>query len=272
MALNLDTVHKDAPGKVRKWSFSEGFLDTDRLRNIAYGNLVLRKQSHLYLGHGVIVAVLILVVFWLVSANWSSVSGWFGFSPDSDEPICYTVITSVTQLPPPPPIDRQEAQPPRAAAPPAPAIAEKPPNVGKVKQVKEKDALPEQTLATQDEIKEAIQHQPALDGGAGTGNLIESGPVFVPCETMPAFLDQKKPRYPDIARRAGIEGKVVVSVLIAENGKPIKATVIKRIPADCTVFDDAALEALMKSSYTPGIQNGSPVKVWLTVPMRFKLD
>jgi len=273
VALNFDNVHKDAPVKVRRWSFSGGFLDTDRLRKIGYGNLVLRKQSHLFLGHGVIVAVLILFMFWSVTANWSNLSGLLGFSPDSsDDPTCYTVITSVTQLPPPPPIDRPEPPPIKAAAPPAPVPVEKPANVGKVKQVKEAEAPPEQTLATQNEIKDAIQHQSALEAGAGTGPFLEDGPVFIPCETMPTFVKQKKPRYPDIARQAGIEGKVIVSVLIAENGKPIKASVVKRIPADCRVFDTVAIDALMKSLYSPGIQNGSPVKVWLTVPMRFKLD
>jgi periplasmic protein TonB len=276
VGLNLDELHKevDASQRAGRWSFREGFLDTDRLRGIGYGNLVLRRQSHLYLAHGVIVSVILLVLFWAGSANWDRIAGVFGFFPDmSDDAACYTVITSVTQLPPPPPIDKPAApKPPDPVVQAAPPKVEAPPNVGKVKQVTKAETPSEQTLATQEEIKKVIHQQPGAASGSVQGPLIEDGPVFVPCETMPGFLKQKKPRYPDIARRAGIEGKVIVSVLISENGHPVKAQVIKRIPADQDVFDDAAVEALMASTYTPGIQNGSPVKVWLTVPMRFELD
>ncbi|TNJ38115.1 energy transducer TonB [Prosthecochloris vibrioformis] len=267
MSTKLEDLHeKHALPKVRRWTFRDGFLDTERIRRITYGNLVLRQQSHLYLGHGVIVAVLMLAVFWLVSANWGSLGSLLGFAGEEvDDPTCYTVISNVTQLPPPPPIERPAPPKPVQKAAPAPAV-EKPANVGKVKKVKKEEAPPEQTLATQKEIRKV--NTTAAGAGAGIAN----GPVFVPCEIMPTFMHQKKPRYPDIARRAGIEGKVIVSVLVSETGKPIKAAIVKRIPSDCTVFDQAAVEALMKSTYSPGIQNGTPVKVWLTVPMRFKLD
>jgi len=267
VSTKLEDLHeKHARPKVGRWTFREGFLDTERLRQITYGNLVLRQQSHLYLGHGVIVAVLFLSVFWLVSANWGSLGDLFGFdSEELDNPTCYTVISNVTQLPPPPPIERPAPPKPVQKAAPTPAV-EKPSNVGKVKKVKKEEAPQEQTLATQKEIRKVNTT------AAGAGSGIDNGPVFVPCEIMPTFMHQKKPRYPDIARRAGIEGKVIVSVLISEAGKPIKAAIVKRIPSDCTVFDQAAVDALMNSTYSPGIQNGSPVKVWLTVPMRFKLD
>ncbi|MEC9485956.1 MAG: energy transducer TonB [Prosthecochloris sp.] len=275
--MSLEQMHKGAPERAGRWSLGRGYLDTDRLRGISYGNLSLRRQSHLYLAHGVIVALLLLVAFWGVSANWGRLAGFLGLMPDtSDDPTCYTVITSVTQLPPPPPIDRPA--PPKApetpAQPVAPPKVETPPNVGKVKQVKKEEAPPEQTLATQEEIREVVQKQPGAgdEGSGGVVGGIGDGPVFVPCETMPTFRRQVKPRYPDIARRAGIEGKVIVSVLIDEQGTPLKAQVVKRIPGDQHVFDEAARKALMDSRYTPGIQNGRPVKVWLTVPMRFTLD
>ena len=47
---------------------------------------------------------------------------------------------------------------------------------------------------------------------------------------------------------------------------------MKRIPADCDVFDAVAIKSVMESKYYPGIQNGSPIKVWFTVPIRFQLD
>lgn len=268
MSSQIDKFHESARDKASRWSLGEEFLDTEILRGINYGNLFLRKQSHLYLGHGVIAAVAFLLFFWLISANWSALTGWIGLFQKEERIVEYTAVTSVTQLPPPPPIAQPAAPPPAQKV--APPKAEAPPNVGKIKKVKKEEAPPEQTLATQKEIKEAIQQQGAVDGGGSSEVL--SGPMFVPCEIMPAFVKQKKPRYPDMARRARIEGRVIVSVLISENGRPIKAEIVKRIPSDQTVFDNSAIECVMNSTYSPGIQNNTPVKVWLTVPIRFELQ
>ncbi|ABB24439.1 energy transducer TonB [Pelodictyon luteolum] len=263
MQSNLKKIHSeiDAETKASRWSFSEEFLDTDRLRGIWYGNLSLRRQAHIFLSHGVIAAVMLLFLFWVAAANWGRIMSLFGGSADSGRMLqCYEVVTSVTQLPPPPPL---------AAPPPAPAVPSVPaavaPNVGKIKKVKENEVPAEQTIATQKELRQAIQTE-RVDGSG------EGGPVFIPCEKMPGFLDQRKPHYPEMARIAGIEGKVFVSVLIGEDGRPMRAVVMKRIPADCTVFDDVAVRSVMESKYFPGIQNGRAIKVWFTVPIRFQIN
>jgi protein TonB len=267
VSSKLDNMHHEARRKALSWSFQEEFLDTDRLRQLSYGNLVLRRQAHLFLSHGVLTAIVLLGIFWLVTANWQTLASLTGLF-DKDKPMveCYEVVTSVTQLPPPPPLDIPEPPP---VTPSSPAVTA-PPNVGKIKQVAEADAPLQQTIATQKELKQAIQTQGT---GTGSGSTSSSDvPMFVPCEKMPGFLDQKKPAYPEMARTAGITGKVFVSVLIGEDGRPIKAKVMKRVPADCDVFDAVALKSVMESKYYPGIQNGSPIKVWFTVPIRFQLD
>lgn len=264
MSKNLEKMHEDAfRRKAATWSFREEFLDTDKLRKLNYGNLVLRRQAHLYLSHGVILASIFLGIFWIVSANWQAIGSLIGMFDKDEHPMvqCYEVVTSVTQLPPPPPLDIPEPAPVTpSAAPPAP-------NVGKIRQVSKEEAPVEQTVATQKELKQAFQTQ-----GSGSASAGDDVPMFVPCEKMPGFLDQKKPAYPEMARIAGITGKVFVAVLIGEDGRPVKAKVMKRVPADCDVFDAVAIKSVMESRYYPGIQNGSPIKVWFTVPIRFQLD
>ena len=76
--MNLEKIHKDAAGKVNRWSSGSDYLDTDRLRGIGYGNLVLRHQSHLYLAHGVVTAAVLLGMFWIVSVNWDRFIGFLG--------------------------------------------------------------------------------------------------------------------------------------------------------------------------------------------------
>ncbi len=110
--------------------------------------------------------------------------------------------------------------------------------------------------------------------GSGNGPTSSNDEVsmLLRCEKPPGFLYQAKPAYPETARTAGITGKVFVSVLIGEDGRPIKAKVMKRIPEDCKDFDVVALKSVMESGYYPGILNGLPTKVWLTAPISFQLN
>ena len=80
---------------------------------------------------------------------------------------------------------------------------------------------------------------------------------------------QKKIVYPEDAKRAGIEGKVFLTAFINESGNVVSAKVIKGIGAGC---DEAAMDAVLNTKFTPGKQNGKPVKVQITIPIVFKLS
>jgi periplasmic protein TonB len=263
VSSKFQTVHDEAAKKAQRWTFREQFLDTDRLRQINYGNLVLRREAHLFLTHGVVVSVILLLFFWLVSANWNRLMALTGAGgSDKQSNIqCYEVVTNVTQLPPPPPIAPPE--PPKVSSA-APVDA---PKVGKIKQVAE--APPDQTFATQKEIKQAIQQGAPQDGGGSAS--CETVVEFVNCQNPPTVVSTPRLIYPEMARIAGIEGKVYVRVLISEDGRSMKSEIVKRIPADCTVFDKEAVRIAMETKYTAGQQNGRRVRVWMTIPVRFTL-
>jgi len=95
---------------------------------------------------------------------------------------------------------------------------------------------------------------------------------FIPVEKEPQVdLEklQKKIIYPDVARRAGIEGKVIVRVLIGKDGK-IKKSQIEY--SDSQLLNESALKAIADYGVaTPGIQNGQPITVWVNIPITFKL-
>ena len=80
---------------------------------------------------------------------------------------------------------------------------------------------------------------------------------------------QKNIKYPEIAKRAGIEGKVYIQAYIDENGNVTKAAVLKGIGGGC---DEAAMNAIKKVKFIPGRQAGKPVKVQVSVPVIFKLS
>ncbi len=258
------------------------FLDTDRLRQVPYGNLVLRRQAHYFLAQGVVVGLFLLALFWLVAANWQQLTRWTGLFNNDDAPILsYEMVTQVTLLPPPAPLNQR----PTTSSPPnavqhslSPTIAPPTPNIGIIKPVSQTEVPSEQSVATQSEQRQATQ-TPVLErsagttgGGGGAAMGSDNVPMVVAYDTMPSFREQKKPLYPERARSAGITGKVFVAVLIGEDGRPINAKVTKRVPADCDLFDAVAIKSVMGSKYYPGILNGKPIKVWFTVPIRFQLD
>lgn len=80
---------------------------------------------------------------------------------------------------------------------------------------------------------------------------------------------QRNIKYPEIARRAGIEGKVYILAYIDENGNVTKTTVLKGIGGGC---DEAAINAIKKVKFIPGRQGGKPVKVQVSIPVIFKLS
>lgn len=78
----------------------------------------------------------------------------------------------------------------------------------------------------------------------------------------------RRVRYPDMARRNGIEGTVLISALIGKNGSVEK---IKVIDSDNEMLNDAALKAVQETTFTPAKQNGQPVRCWIQLPIRFSL-
>ena len=96
---------------------------------------------------------------------------------------------------------------------------------------------------------------------------------FIAVEQMPEPIGgikaiQDNVRYPEIAKRAGIEGKIFVKAYIDENGNVTKTQVLKSLGAE---LDKAAEDAIRKTKFIPGVQDGKKVKVQVAVPIIFKL-
>ena len=79
---------------------------------------------------------------------------------------------------------------------------------------------------------------------------------------------QPKPEYPDLARQAGIEGRVTLQVLVDREGKV--AEIIRLTPE--SMFDEKAEKAIRQWRFRPAILHGEPVAYWFVVPVRFVLN
>jgi TonB family protein len=75
-------------------------------------------------------------------------------------------------------------------------------------------------------------------------------------------------QYPPIARVQRMQGSVVVSALVNENGQVIETRVVNSASA---VLNAAAIDSIKRSTFTPGTKDGVRVKSWTTVRVDFKL-
>jgi len=102
----------------------------------------------------------------------------------------------------------------------------------------------------------------------------EEPEIFLVVEQDPELIGgleglQRSIKYPEIARKAGIEGRVFVQFVVDEKGNVVNPVVTRGIGGGC---DEAALAAVKKARFKPGKQRGRPVKVQYSLPVTFKLQ
>lgn len=78
----------------------------------------------------------------------------------------------------------------------------------------------------------------------------------------------KQVKYPEIAKKAGLEGKVFAMAYIDEKGSVTDVKIIKGIGGGC---DEEVVSVLKKAKFKPGQNKGANVKVKMSIPFVFKL-
>ena len=207
----------------------------------------LRKSYPFHLEIGFILAMGALVLAF--RSDWHPTND---FEIDARDQVLFTVEDIKPTDP--------EAEPP---APPRPAVPV---------------AVPDDELLEEDPIMlDFLNEEPVLTSGPPDPveeDTPEAEPeIFVVVEEQPKPIGgmasiYKHITYPDMARRAGVEGMVVLEFVVDERGDVSDARIIKGVGAG---LDEAALEAVNKVKFTPGRQRGKAVKVRMTLPITFKL-
>jgi len=134
-----------------------------------------------------------------------------------------------------------------------------------------------------DEARPPVQDQPLDEAGDGKV-LAEEDYPFEPAPAAPTkaapmarsllvrstpvvALEEKKPEYPLLARREGVQGPVTVTVSVDRRGRPVafKASESNRI------LEKAALEAATRWQFRPATVNGQPVAGAFIIHFDFKI-
>jgi protein TonB len=87
-------------------------------------------------------------------------------------------------------------------------------------------------------------------------------------DSPPKALTRKSPAYPAALRAAGIEGSVVVSLVIDKTGVVREAKVEKSTHHD---FETAALEAVTQWRFEPGRKGGRQVNTRVSQVLQFSV-
>lgn len=102
----------------------------------------------------------------------------------------------------------------------------------------------------------------------------EEEDFFVVVEDMPELIGglgelQRKINYPEMARRAGIEGRVIIQFIVNERGEVEDPRVMRGIGGGA---DEEALRVVREAKFKPGMQRGQPVRVQYSLPIVFQLQ
>jgi protein TonB len=104
-------------------------------------------------------------------------------------------------------------------------------------------------------------------GGTGPGTGDE--PLRVGGDVKaPQLVNRVEPSYPEAARKARMEGVVILEAIITANGNVEEVKVLKSVNP---LLDAAATRAVQQWKYRPATLNGRAVRVYLTVTVTFNL-
>lgn len=101
-----------------------------------------------------------------------------------------------------------------------------------------------------------------------TGPDIEIVPYYK-VEVKPQPLVQVKPKYPPLPRRAGIEGQTVIKALVDIDGSIMDVQILKS--SGNQMLDEEAIKAARKWKFSPAKQRDKFVRVYVSIPITFRL-
>jgi TonB family protein len=177
---------------------------------------------------------------------------------------------------------RQEVKPPLAPArtTPVPVRASQVPEAIPPTEAPTAPPEPEPTLPPPEPTEVAVAAPPAEREPAETAAPGESAPVAEevsrgdlvgpgPGVVEPVLAAPPRVNYPPIARQQRITGRVVILVLVTEDGAVGQARLQSGVGGR-SGLDRAVLDAVRSSRFRPATKNGIPVKMWRTVVVDVK--
>ncbi|MCS3626819.1 protein TonB [Salinibacter ruber] len=209
----------------------------------------LRKQYPLYVEIGLVLSLTLLIVAF--RADFSNESS-FQVQMEEQETVDMKQIQQTQQEKEPPP-------------PPKPPVPQEVPNNEVIENETDFDAS-----LDMDERLDTSQGPP----DDGEEEEEEEQEIFMVVENQPELVGgmkalQQSVEYPEFAKKAGIEGRVIVQFVVDEQGNVKNPKVTRGVHK---LLNEEAVKAVKEQSFKPGKQRGQAVKVQMSLPVTFRLQ
>ncbi|XP_020900709.1 uncharacterized protein LOC110239335 [Exaiptasia diaphana] len=166
-------------------------------------------------------------------------------------------VVQQVRFQPPPPKQKQEIPKPKAKKVPIPD-----PTPDEPEPIRLEEPEPEVDLPEVDDIVFGIPDAPPV--------AEPEGPIHVGGDVQkPEKVSAPQPQYTEIARKARIQGVVIVQAIIDKAGNVTNVKVLKGLPMG---LSEQAVEAIKKWKFKPATLNGKPVDVYYNLTVNFRLQ
>lgn len=231
------------------------------------------RRKRLTVGYAVgagVMALLLSVVTYSAHGRVFEEDDTIDVSLASAPPVSPLQEPEVAPTPPPPPVSKAKARPRKASA-----------NLSTPKQVPDgvpDEADPSRSRGTSGDLDDLFQGENAAPRAQAPQVKVAEKlrpaappPPLVESElgraVPPVALRQPAPAYPEEARKAGVEGTVIVRFVVAPSGEVTKVKILKGHP----LLNPAALEAVRAWRFQAGTYEGQPVAMWRSARFPFRL-
>ncbi len=122
-------------------------------------------------------------------------------------------------------------------------------------------------------VRMAIPITFKLDGDAAPNDVDSVSNLSTDVDRLPEIVGglqaiQQELKYPALAKKAGVEGRVIVEFVVTKSGTVRDARIVRGVGSG---LDAEALRAIQNTRFTPAQKDGQPVAMKLTLPITFRL-
>ncbi len=166
-------------------------------------------------------------------------------------------VVQQVRFKPPPPKQKKEIPKPKAKKIPIPD-----PTPDEPEPIRIEEPEPEVELPDLDDIVFGIPDAPPV--------AEPEGPIHVGGDVNPPEkISAPQPQYTEIARKARVQGVVIVQAIIDKEGNVTNVKVLKGLPMG---LEDEAVKAIKRWKFAPATLNGKPVDVYYNLTVNFRLQ
>ncbi|MEM7369100.1 MAG: energy transducer TonB [Bacteroidota bacterium] len=255
-------------------------------REKGYGAYFLRKKYPGHLVIGTVVVCLVGSLFGMAPA----IAKYLDLADENVAKRRTAIVIDLEDLPPPPSVDEDNPPPPPPPRVPPPQIRTVAFLIPEPTPEDQIDPEEEPTIVEIAELQDApaigLEDQEGAEEGFFDGEIDvdEHIPEVIVEPREPGIMDWvdadeqpvpvnmedliKLVGYPQMAKDAGIEGTVVVRILVDKTGTYAKHKVINSVHP---ILDRVVAKHIHRLKFTPAIQGKKPIKFWVNIPFKFQL-